>query len=68
METHNSSIGSIQVFDNLRIVHGRCGYGADPKGEREIEGCYIDWDEARSLRRVLEKKLGLSSEYFCKRN
>lgn len=51
--------GTILTFDNLRIVHGRSGYKTG-FSERHIEGCYIDWDEVRSRRRVLEKKLGLA--------
>ncbi|RXG73745.1 Gamma-butyrobetaine dioxygenase [Armadillidium vulgare] len=55
--------GTIQSFDNLRIVHGRRSY-EETAGQREIEGCYMDWDEARSKRRVLEKKLNLSSDHW----
>lgn len=50
--------GTILTFDNLRIVHGRSGYKTG-FSERHIEGCYMDWDEVRSRRRVLEKKLGI---------
>nr|XP_045617057.1 gamma-butyrobetaine dioxygenase-like [Procambarus clarkii]XP_045617058.1 gamma-butyrobetaine dioxygenase-like [Procambarus clarkii]XP_045617059.1 gamma-butyrobetaine dioxygenase-like [Procambarus clarkii]XP_045617060.1 gamma-butyrobetaine dioxygenase-like [Procambarus clarkii] len=52
--------GSILTFDNLRIVHGRTGYDLGP-GERHVEGCYMDWDEVRSRRRVLEVKFGVHS-------
>ncbi|KAG0714700.1 Gamma-butyrobetaine dioxygenase [Chionoecetes opilio] len=48
--------GTILTFDNLRIVHGRTGY-LSGQGERHVEGCYVDWDEVRSRRRVLESKL-----------
>ncbi|KAK7077966.1 Gamma-butyrobetaine dioxygenase, partial [Halocaridina rubra] len=50
--------GTILTFDNLRIVHGRSGYKTG-FSERHIEGCYLDWDEVRSRRRVLETKLGI---------
>ncbi|CAL4118670.1 unnamed protein product, partial [Meganyctiphanes norvegica] len=49
--------GSILTFDNLRIVHGRTGY-ENGLGERHVQGCYVDWDEVRSMRRVLEAKYG----------
>ncbi|XP_045110420.1 gamma-butyrobetaine dioxygenase-like isoform X2 [Portunus trituberculatus] len=48
--------GTIMTFDNLRIVHGRTGYFSGP-GERHVQGCYVDWDEVRSRRRVLETKI-----------
>ncbi|KAK8393294.1 hypothetical protein O3P69_013366 [Scylla paramamosain] len=48
--------GTIITFDNLRIVHGRTGYFSGP-GERHVQGCYLDWDEVRSRRRVLETKI-----------
>lgn len=52
--------GTILTLDNLRIVHGRTGYMSG-LGERHVEGCYVDWDEVRSRRRVLETKLGPGS-------
>ncbi|KAG7154699.1 Gamma-butyrobetaine dioxygenase-like 2 [Homarus americanus] len=45
--------GMILTFDNMRIVHGRTSYMSG-SGERHVEGCYIDWDEVKSRRRVLE--------------
>ncbi|XP_071533091.1 gamma-butyrobetaine dioxygenase-like isoform X3 [Panulirus ornatus] len=53
--------GTILTFDNLRIVHGRTGYMSGG-GERHVEGCYIDWDEVRSRRRVLEVKLEITKD------
>ncbi|XP_043226956.1 gamma-butyrobetaine dioxygenase-like [Amphibalanus amphitrite] len=50
--------GDMIVFDNVRLVHGREPlYESDKVGERHLEGGYIDWDEARSRRRVLQEKL-----------
>lgn len=48
--------GTILTFDNLRMVHGRTGYFSGP-GERHVQGCYVDWDEVRSRRRVLERSI-----------
>ena len=46
------------VFDNVRLVHGREPlYEAEKVGERHLEGGYLDWDEVRSRRRVLQEKL-----------
>ncbi|XP_050729627.1 gamma-butyrobetaine dioxygenase-like [Eriocheir sinensis] len=52
--------GTILTFDNLRILHGRTG-NMSVLGERHVEGCYVDWDEVSSRRRVLETKLGPGS-------
>ena len=46
------------VFDNVRLVHGREPlYETELVGERHLEGGYLDWDEVRSRRRVLQEKL-----------
>lgn len=50
------------TFDNLRILHGRTGFGDTVKGERHVQGAYLDWDEARSRIRVLKAK------HFSKEN
>ena len=57
--------GEIVCFHNFRILHGREGYTLKEGGERHLEGGYIDWDELRSKRRVLEEELGLR-EYVHK--
>ncbi|KAK3888969.1 hypothetical protein Pcinc_007009, partial [Petrolisthes cinctipes] len=65
--------GMILSLDNLRMVHGRTAYGQQKqrgesagqqqqesrsdKVKRHVEGCYIDWDEVRSRRRVLQYQL-----------
>ena len=52
-----SGLGQLLAFDNLRCLHGRTGFGIDMKGERHVQGAYVDWDEARSRIRVLKAKL-----------
>lgn len=42
------------TFDNLRVLHGRTAFGENLKGERHVQGAYVDWDEARSKIRVLK--------------
>ena len=42
-----ASLGTIMMFDNLRILHGRSAI--DPKDFRHLEGCYVDWDEVKPL-------------------
>lgn len=58
--------GTIMTFDNLRILHGRTAY-LSGYSARHIEGCYVDWDEVRSRRHVLEKKLGVNSRRLVRR-
>jgi gamma-butyrobetaine dioxygenase len=44
--------GTLMMFDNNRILHGRTSY--DPEeGMRHLQGCYIDRDGPRSLFRIL---------------
>ena len=45
------------TFDNIRILHGRTSFGDALKGERYVQGAYLDWDEARSRIRVLKANL-----------
>ena len=40
-------------------MHGRTGYEVVEAGDRELEGGYLDWDELKSKRRVLQQQLGL---------
>lgn len=48
--------GELMMFDNSRIVHGRTAF--DPgRGERHLQGCYIDIDEPRSRYRTLSRQL-----------
>lgn len=51
------TLGQMITFDNLRVLHGRTGFGQGLKGERHVQGAYLDWDEARSRIRVLKAKL-----------
>ena len=47
-------------FDNLRVLHGRRSYTETEKGERLLEGGYLEWDELRSRRRVLTMQLNIA--------
>lgn len=49
--------GTVMTLDNLRVTHGRIGYPSTGDVKRHIDGCYLDWDEVRSKRRVLETRL-----------
>lgn len=53
----NVFIGEMITFDNLRVLHGRTAFGENLKGERHVQGAYLDWDEARSRIRVLKTKI-----------
>ena len=46
--------GEMVTFDNLRVLHGRTAFGENLKGERHVQGAYVDWVEARSKIRVLK--------------
>ncbi|XP_046399887.1 gamma-butyrobetaine dioxygenase-like isoform X2 [Ischnura elegans] len=64
--TYKLKEGEILTFDNLRICHGRGGYGTDAgmseSLERHVKGAYMDWDEVRSRIRTLRKKIRLEDE------
>lgn len=46
--------GDMVVFDNRRVLHGRCQF--DPStGRRHLRGCYVDRTEFRSRLRVLRR-------------
>lgn len=45
--------GEILAFNNIRILHGRTAF----KGQRHVEGAYLDWDEVRSRIRTLSADL-----------
>ena len=49
--------GEILCVDNHRVLHGRMAYSITEDTQRHLEGGYIDWDEKRSKRRVLQKQL-----------
>lgn len=57
--TYKMSEGDIVVFDNNRVLHGRKAFQMTG-GERHLEGCYWDWDEVKSRRRVLLAECGLN--------
>lgn len=49
--------GDILVLDNTRVLHGRQAFEPDvSSGPRHIHNAYIDWDELRSKRRVLQRR------------
>ena len=53
---YKMSPGDIICFDNKRVLHGRTAF--DPiTSARWLEGCYIDWDEARSIYRVTRERM-----------
>ena len=54
--------GEMVTFNNLRVLHGRTAFGRDLKGERLVQGAYLDWDEVRSRIRVLKAKLTTDEE------
>jgi ubiquinone/menaquinone biosynthesis C-methylase UbiE len=47
--------GTMAVFDNRRVLHGREAF--EPTGKRHLRGCYIDRTEFQSRLRVLRKRL-----------
>ena len=47
--------GTMAVFDNRRVLHGRESF--EPTGKRHLRGCYIDRTEFQSRLRVLKKVL-----------
>jgi gamma-butyrobetaine dioxygenase len=44
--------GDLEMFDNRRILHGRTAFDSG-RGDRHLQGCYIDRDGPESLYRVL---------------
>ncbi|XP_018023988.1 gamma-butyrobetaine dioxygenase [Hyalella azteca] len=50
--------GTVLTLDNLRVTHGRMGFPDSDDVHRHVDGCYVDWDEVRSRRRVLADTLG----------
>jgi alpha-ketoglutarate-dependent taurine dioxygenase len=46
--------GSMLVFDNTRVLHGRAGFS--PASGRTLVGCYLDADVWKSRLRVLHAR------------
>ncbi|XP_076066288.1 gamma-butyrobetaine dioxygenase-like [Oratosquilla oratoria] len=52
--------GDILVLDNMRVLHGRQPFDSSTSvGCRHFHNAYIDWDELRSRRRVLQDRFGI---------
>jgi len=49
------SEGTMAVFDNRRVLHGREAFAAT--GRRHLRGCYVDRTEFQSRLRILEQHL-----------
>ena len=53
---YKMSPGDIVCFNNKRLLHGRTAF--DPVSTtRWLEGCYMDWDEVRSIYRVIRERM-----------
>lgn len=52
--------GSMVTIDNYRIFHGRTAFDSSANNRRCIEGGYLDWDEATSFMRIMEKELNMN--------
>ena len=50
--------GTMAVFDNRRVLHGRQAF--EPTGRRHLRGCYVDRSEFQSRLRILERVSSLS--------
>ena len=46
--------GTMAVFDNRRVLHGREAF--ESTGRRHLRGCYVDRSEFQSRLRILEKR------------
>uniref|UniRef100_A0A1B6F0H0 Gamma-butyrobetaine dioxygenase n=1 Tax=Cuerna arida TaxID=1464854 RepID=A0A1B6F0H0_9HEMI len=55
---YKMSPGEILTFNNIRVFHGRSTY----RGDRHLEGGYLDWDYVYSRIRVLRKHQDTSSQ------
>ena len=52
--------GDMVCLHNYRVLHGRTGFTLSPGSPtRHLEGCYLDWDDVHSRRRLLLQDLGL---------
>eukprot|EP00746_Dinoflagellata_sp_MGD_P067701 gnl/MRDRNA2_/MRDRNA2_27947_c0_seq1.p1 gnl/MRDRNA2_/MRDRNA2_27947_c0~~gnl/MRDRNA2_/MRDRNA2_27947_c0_seq1.p1 ORF type:complete len:415 (+),score=72.46 gnl/MRDRNA2_/MRDRNA2_27947_c0_seq1:110-1354(+) len=51
--------GEMWAFNNRRVLHGRCAF--QPSAPRFLQGCYFEWDDVHSKRRLL--RAGQSSNY-----
>jgi hypothetical protein len=63
------TLGDCAVFDNPRIMHGRKGYSLADGGFRQVQGGYVDWDEANSRVNALRAKFrdNLKTRFFFSR-
>ncbi|KAK3875066.1 hypothetical protein Pcinc_020052 [Petrolisthes cinctipes] len=53
--------GEIIALDNIRVLHGRKAFDpANTNGFRHLHNAYIDCDDLRSKRRILQSNLGVS--------
>ena len=52
-------IGDVICVHNERVYHARSAFQTTVDDERVLAGAYIDMDEMRSRRRILELELGL---------
>lgn len=48
--------GDLLVFDNRRVLHARNAFDLQ-KGDRHLQGCYVDRDELLSRIRILEREV-----------
>ena len=53
---HRLNAGELIVFDNRRVLHARNAFNLE-KGNRHMQGCYVDKDELFSRIRVLEREI-----------
>ena len=51
--------GDMVSFHNDRVFHARSAFQVTGRGERYLTGGYIEWDEMKSRRRVLQKDLAM---------
>ena len=52
--------GSIVAIDNHRIFHGRTAYDNSSGNRRLLESGLLDWEEATSCMRILERDLNMN--------
>ncbi|KAK4326521.1 hypothetical protein Pmani_002969 [Petrolisthes manimaculis] len=59
--TIKTKSGEILALDNTRLLHGRKSFDpATTIGFRHMHNAYIDWDDLRSKRRLLQSSMGVS--------
>ncbi|MGM8932540.1 TauD/TfdA family dioxygenase [Salinicola halophyticus] len=47
--------GDLVIFDNRRLLHARDAFDVSQGGNRWLQGCYLERDEARSRLRMLKR-------------